>query len=287
MCAHTLALADGVTWSIAAADTPAAPFVDRLAAVMQLDRRPAQPDLAACRLLLATPEPSHPAPTAMPAAVHAVRRGAAVHWTLAPESDDDAWFFGQAVRLSALIGLRAQCCGGALVHAALALRPGAREASGILLAAAGGTGKSTAARRLPPPWHALCDDMALVVRDGAGRYWAHPWPTWSRFLDGGPGGSWPTAQAVRLTAIFFLEQARVDAAAPIGPGHAAAALVQSIAQASNQMTRGANCELLRALHLEWFEAAARLAHCIPCFVLQLTQDGTFWDALGQALDTTP
>ena len=37
-----------------------------------------------------------------------------------------------------------------------------------------------------PPWRSLCDDATLVVRDASGRYWAHPWPTWSRFytLDG-------------------------------------------------------------------------------------------------------
>ena len=65
--------------------------------------------------------------------------------------------------------------GGLPFHATLLEYQG----QGIILAAPGGTGKSTCSRRVPPPWRACCDDEVLVVKSPDGRYLAHPFPTWT------------------------------------------------------------------------------------------------------------
>lgn len=74
--------------------------------------------------------------------------------------------------------------GGLLLHGALA----ECKRQGVILAGPGTVGKTTASRRLRLPWHSLSDDATLVVRDRAGRFGAHPWPTWSRFMFGGSWG---------------------------------------------------------------------------------------------------
>jgi SynChlorMet cassette protein ScmC len=116
------------------------------------------------------------------------------------------------LRLALAIARGAQSRGGLLLHGAFATQ----TSDGILLAGPGSVGKRTASRRLPPPWRALCDDTSLVIRGPQGSYWAHPWPTWSRFfhqgIDPPPGGSWDVQQAVPLRAIFFLSQAPDDRA---------------------------------------------------------------------------
>jgi SynChlorMet cassette protein ScmC len=130
---------------------------------------------------------------------------------LSPPGEGDILTVGM-LRLALAIAREAQSRGGLLLHGALATR----TSGGILLAGPVNVGKSTASRRLPPPWRALCDDIALVIRGPQGSYWAHPWPTWSRFfhqgIDPPPGGSWDVQQAVPLRAIFFLSQAPDDRA---------------------------------------------------------------------------
>lgn len=292
MTKRYLTLRDGCAWQISASDDLAGRMVARLGGIMQLPAAKMQePDTR--QLILATSDKTNSLDDTMPAAVQAVRCGAPAHCDLElANADEDLWF-AQIMVFSTLFGVEAQRRGGALIHGALAARPdlGGRAdregLAGILLAAQGGTGKTTASNRLPPPWVSLCDDSTLVVRDEKGNYWAHPWPTWSRFLWGGKGGSWNTHDAVRLRAIFFLEQARLDQATPLGAGHAAASLVKAIEQASCLMTRGFDDALARALRLEWFEVACALARCLPSFHLELTLAGAFWQEIERCLQQEP
>lgn len=170
--------------------------------------------------------------------------------------------------------------GGVLLHGALAERDG----RGVLLAAPGGTGKTTASNRLPPPWRSLSDDMTLALRDAQGRWWAHPWPTWSRFLPGGPGGVWDVQHAIPLHAIFYLAQAPEERVEPIGAGQATAMLVQSAEQAAYfSLTRGLSIEESRALRQQSFDLLCALARAIPTFVLHLSLTGAFWVEIERAL----
>jgi len=184
------------------------------------------------------------------------------------------------MRLSLILAREAQARGGVLIHGALAERDG----MGVILAAPGGTGKTTASNRLPAPWRSLCDDTTLVVRDPQGNYWAHPWPTWSRFLNKGSGGTWDVQNAVPVKGIFFLAQAVEDRVERLGPGHAVSLLVECVGQASMSMASGLCKEELRALHLERFNNLCALARVVPAHVLHISLTGAFWQEIAQALE---
>jgi len=211
-----LTLADGTRLRIVAGDDLSRPAVDLLGRAMQLG--PAKGDE---RLIVAAvDESSGPQPSGSPQVC-----------ILRP-SNGDGDVTGQAVELSLAIARDVQSRGGVLVHGALAKRGG----YGVIMAAPGCTGKSTASRRLPLPWESLSDDATLVVQDAVGRYFAHPWPTWSLFWEGS-GGTWPTEKAVPLRAIFFLAQAPLEKVEPINRTVAAAMLMQSVEQVSRSMNR--------------------------------------------------
>lgn len=184
------------------------------------------------------------------------------------------------VRLSLIFAREAQTRGGVLIHGALAERNGV----GVILAAPGGTGKTTASNRLPTPWRSLCDDTTLLVRDPHGGYWAHPWPTWSRFLDGGPGGTWDVQSAVPVKGIFFLTQAVENRAERVGSGQAVSLLAECVRQASMFMPMGLFKEEVRALYLERFNNLCGVARVIPAYILRISLTGAFWREIEQALE---
>jgi SynChlorMet cassette protein ScmC len=173
----------------------------------------------------------------------------------------------------------AQTRGGVLVHGALAERNGA----GIILAGPGGVGKTTASRRLPPPWRSLCDDATLIVRDAREGYWAHPWPSWSRLLPGREGGVWPVQQAVPLRAIFFLAQAPADHVTVLPQAQAAGQLLETAEQLSWPMADGMSATAARGIRVQRFNNVCALAQVIPCYTLHVTLAGAFWLAMEDAL----
>jgi SynChlorMet cassette protein ScmC len=279
---HNLVLADGSRWEIAAGDAgdeEAAAIISQLGEAMQL------------RVTQGASEPHH----------HGNLRRLLVHVDahtsaadgfvpLASKNDGivvvcldpcDCWGgpYFNLVRLSLIFAREAQARGGVLIHGALAERDG----MGVILAAPGGTGKTTASDRLPAPWRSLCDDTALVVRDPQGNYWAHPWPTWSRFMDGGPGGTWDVQTAVPLKGIFVLARAVENRAERVGPGHAVSLLVECVGQVSTFMAPGLFKEELHALQLERFDNLCALARIIPVYVLHISLTGAFWQEIDQAL----
>jgi SynChlorMet cassette protein ScmC len=199
--------------------------------------------------------------------------------SLAHPGDDGVSISLQLLHAASAIALDAERRGGVLVHAALAERGG----EGVLLAGPGMAGKSTASRRLPPPWRSLCDDTTLIVRDPAGRYWAHPWPTWSRFISGGPGGSWQTERAVPLRAVFFLTQDEQDRAIPVGAGQAATLLVEVSEQVLALAQRHVRTEEVRALRLRRFDNLCALAKAVPCYELHLSLTSRFWEEMERVL----
>lgn len=196
-----------------------------------------------------------------------------------PHSDG---LYVQLVELSSIVAHDAQTRGGVLLHGALA----GRDGIGVILAAPGGTGKTTASDRLPATWRSLCDDATLVVRDSRGTYWAHPWPTWSRFLQGGSGGAWDVQNAVPLKGIFFLSQAVDDRVESVGAGHAVSLLVECAKQAPQLMARGLSKEETRALHLERFNNLCALARVVPAHVLRISLTGAFWQEIEQTLEAS-
>jgi SynChlorMet cassette protein ScmC len=187
--------------------------------------------------------------------------------------------FIQLVQVSLIIGQYAQAGGGLLLHGALAEKDG----FGVLLAGPGEVGKTTASRRLPHPWHSLSDDMTLIVHDSQGTYWAHPWPTWSRFLFNGPRRTWNVEKALPLRAIFFLEQAQEEDFETLGTAQAICLIIESAEQASRLMSRDAGKNVTRKLRLQRFDNICALTQAIPSLVLRLSSNGAFWHTMDKAL----
>ncbi len=181
---YNLILADGSHREIAAGGEQAISIVSQLGSAMQLSMAtgaiepPQRGNL--CRLLVQIDAHSSVADWYIPLVSE---NDGVVVCILRPYNHSDGLYI-QLMQLSLVIAREAQACGGVLIHGALAELDG----MGVILAAPGGTGKTTASNRLLAPWRSLCDDTTLVVRDAQGNYWAHPWPTWSCFLDGGTGG---------------------------------------------------------------------------------------------------
>jgi SynChlorMet cassette protein ScmC len=293
--AFTLALADGARWLIRAGDTGAARVVSALATAMQL--QPTGTSEAGERIpgreLLVTVRSERGAPPVN-------LRGPGPAICALPALTNDAMLTINMARVGLAIAREAQSHGGLLLHAALAEPPSALSeplppraggerggGGGIILAGPGTVGKSTASSRLPPPWCSLCDDTTLVVRDSQGRYWAHPWPTWSRFYsyndDPPPGGSWNVQRAIPLRAIFFLSQSLDDRTEPIHIPQATTMLMEAAQHVSSAMTRRLNLEHVHALHREQLAAAKALARAIPAYILHISLTGAFWEGIERVL----
>ncbi|MBN2537946.1 SynChlorMet cassette protein ScmC, partial [candidate division WOR-3 bacterium] len=225
-------LADGRRWLIRPLDERAAAVVVELGRVMRL-----KPGATGRELLVAVPGGDDWYPAA------GLETGGPVTCCVADPSNPDRLATGMD-RVAFLVAMDALARGGLLLHAALAEHRG----RGFLMAGPGTVGKSTASRRLPPPWSSLCDDTTLVVRDRAGRFWAHPWPTWSTFHIAGPADrSWEVERAVPLRAVFFISQAPADRLEPVTPTQATALTIESAVEVSREACRLADRRAARRL----------------------------------------
>ena len=167
---------------------------------------------------------------------------------------------------------RAMKKGGLPFHACLA----GREGAGVLLAAPGGGGKSTCARRLPPPWKVLCDDETLIVRDSRGRYFVHPFPTWSNFFWRREERTWDVQKPLPLLAIFFIKKGKRGEVISMGKGEAAARMYQAAQQVCLRNWRYFSAEDERGEKEKLFANSCQLAKKIPAFTLQVSLQGEFW-----------
>jgi len=172
------------------------------------------------------------------------------------------------------------CRGGVPFHGALLEHRG----QGVVLAAPGGTGKSTCSRRAPSPWQGRCDDEVLVVRDPSGRYLAHPFPTWTDYLWERAPNTWNVADAIPLAGLFFLEKSPEDEVIPLVGAKAAVAASQSAEQLiALQFLRCVTTEATREIRRTLFNNACTLARQIPAFRLRVTLTGKFWEKIEAAL----
>ncbi len=169
--------------------------------------------------------------------------------------------------------------GGIPFHAALLVR----NNKAVLLSGRGGTGKSTCARRAPPPWRALSDDECLIVADGRNGYRVHPLPTWSDYLLKRSAPVWAVGQAVRLVGIFFLKQAGVDEAIPLGSGEASMRAYEASRQVCQYSRMTREKEEMRAGNVQMLDNATRLVRTVPAFTLNFTLQGNFWEAIERGL----
>jgi SynChlorMet cassette protein ScmC len=169
--------------------------------------------------------------------------------------------------------------GGLPLHAAMV----AKDGKGILIAAAGGIGKSTCCRRILPPWEALCDDTTLVVLDGQNRFRAHPFPTWSNYLWKRAETTWDVQQHVPLAAILFLEQGPADEVITVGKGQASVLITEAATQVCQTGWRNILPQEQRIIKEAIFENACTIARRVPAFRLRATMHGRFWEEMEHAL----
>ena len=171
--------------------------------------------------------------------------------------------------------------GGVPFHSALIERNGA----GVVIAAPGGTGKTTCCSRIPPPWKALCDDDTVIVKSPEGRYVAHPFPTWSRYARGESPRSWEVERALPLEAIFFLERsAGRDGVSAI---RGAEAVVRASGMHSHMLPdvwSYLDVSEQREARGKFFRNTVDLVGAVPAFVMRATIDGRFWEEMEKALD---
>lgn len=243
--AFELTLADGTHWSIEVRDLEAAKIVELLGSAMMLQLGQGQG-----RRLLVEVDGRTPEAGKVPSA----KDQDPVVCVLTPPSNNEMLAI-QMMNLSLAIAREAQTRGGVLLHGALTEWNG----RGVILAGSGNEGKTTACSRLPVPWHSLCDDTTLAVKDLKGQYWAHPWPIWSLFYQNGPSGSWNVQHAVPLKAIFFLSQSSHDKVEPLNRAQAASMIMTSTQQVSRSMTRKCSDDEIQALYVDQMAAAEALA----------------------------
>ena len=278
-----LSLADGNTWGIVAGDERAAAIVSRLKDAMQLQHN----DTPTYRLFvfsngnnsyIISPHASLGHPMVIPRDLLTSDSENTFSCFVPPARNKDI-LANQLIRLSLYFVRETQRSGGFLLHGALAVKNG----GGVILSGPGRVGKTTASRRLPSSWRSLSDDATLVVRGEDGAYWAHPWPTWSYFMSGGPGGTWDVSHAVPLKAIFFLKQEQQDRVEPVTPGQAVCLLVELAEHTSWSMAHGQGRDVARKLRLQRFENICSLAKLITCYRLHMSLDGAFWEAIEQIM----
>jgi SynChlorMet cassette protein ScmC len=169
--------------------------------------------------------------------------------------------------------------GGMPIHAGLVCRDGVA----VLLAAPGGTGKSTCCRRIPPPWQAMSDDEALIIPTGTGSYHVHPFPTWSDYFYGRNERTWNSGSHLPLGGIFFVEQSPIDKAEPLMGGMAASKIFRSSMQAYNRCLVGMDIPTIRVNRANLFDNSCELAKKLPTFRLQVSLTGEFWKEIENVL----
>jgi SynChlorMet cassette protein ScmC len=174
---------------------------------------------------------------------------------------------------------KAQGRGGLPMHAALLELAG----KGILISAAGNTGKSTCCRRAPDDWKALCDDETLIVPGNGKVYRAHPFPTWSDYLWRNSKKSWQVESSAPLSAIFFLEQDEANETLPVGKGEEAALITQSANQVCEKFWRRSD-QATRTMQVKsLFDNACALAKSVPAYKLRASLHGRFWEEIERVL----
>lgn len=294
---YLLRLADGQGWEIIAGNG-AEPWVGKLASIMQLAycEPDGYPKLVFMRKSLERDWWRDPVSRLAPAvAKNLPEKGWVAHdlislhlWAhdevpdvlceMGDEEDHDLDIVRMWLSLAPVYD-RTLELGGLPLHAALVEGKG----MGVLLAAPGGTGKSTCCRRIPLPWKALCDDLSLMVQDEDEHYRVHPFPTWSNYLWKYSKGTWDVQQHLPLSAMFFLEQWEHDEVEELGQGQASVLITESAQQVCQTAWRNLIPAEERRLKEKLFENACRLARTIPTFKLRVSLKGRFWEEMEKVL----
>ena len=158
--------------------------------------------------------------------------------------------------------------------------------NGIIISGPSGVGKSTAARRLPPPWRVASDDCLLVTRTPDG-FFAQPVPTWSiYFAKSAPPRIYDSKEILPLRGVYLLDRG-ADYAEQLNKLQATVGFTKSICDMTG-ISFGHNPPPEAA---GWYKialnAGLQLVDSVPCYHLFATLHGRFWDALESTLEANP
>lgn len=157
------------------------------------------------------------------------------------------------------------------------------KGKGILLAAQGGGGKSTACRLLPSKWNVLCDDEAMIVKNNGSGYNVHPMPTWSELFVKGNIRRYDFNKKVKLCAIFFLEQS-LDNVVNILPFRDSILPISHYAAQIIIKYRGHwPYKELYEIRKNIFLNASDIAKNVPAFKLKFNINKRFWEKIEQVI----
>ena len=116
----------------------------------------------------------------------------------------------------------------------------------------------------------------MIVRDSMGRYFVHPFPTWSNFFWRRENRTWNVQEYISLSAVFFIKKGKKDEVIPMGRGEAAARMYQAAQQVCLRNWRYFSAEEERGEKEKLFANSCRLAQKIPAFTLYVSLKGQFW-----------
>jgi len=280
---YFLNLADRSSWEIFGCNAYGRRLAAGLAAAMELDALPARTHSPRARIPQAENRSLLIRGQELPALWKRLpqEKNRRVVCNVGPVGVGDI-FAVHLLNISQLLASYCEAKGGLLLHAALVCK----EKSGIVLLGESGSGKTTASRRIPPPWRSCCDDYTLIVRDANGLYWAHPWPTWSLFFQQGPGGSWPTREALPLRAIFLLQPAADEGWIAMSNSQKIEAVLAAVEQATWSTIMNLEKKQRRSIRMHRLQNSIALAKAVPGYHLRLTLNGKFWEAMEKALAAT-
>ena len=156
-----------------------------------------------------------------------------------------------------------------MVHGALMERNG----RGVLLCGPSGIGKSTTARRMADEgFDVHADDCFLLRRDGNGKYWARPLPTWSIYLFGKEAlVECDARREFPISRLFILGRCE-ERYTPLEPRMALLGCANAFTDMVKWHVFRYPDELAAALTERALEAAERVTSELPCGALQLTLD---------------
>ena len=155
---------------------------------------------------------------------------------------------------------------------------------GILIAASGGTGKSTCYNRLPAYWQPLSDDNALILRDSNNNFRVHPMPTWSDHLWNRKHSTFKTSYSVPLHGIFFLEQAPHDKVKKIARTDSIRKLFESTKQIWESYWERIEKNDKINMTKKLFDTVFDITNKIPCYRLSATLHGEFWKEIEKVIE---
>ena len=95
--------------------------------------------------------------------------------------------------------------------------------------------------------------------------------------------TWNTGCSTPLSAVFFLEQAKADEVLQIGNGEAAFSMNRSACQVFGLFWNQASEESKSDCRRRIFLNACEVAHKVPAFLLRVTLNGNFWEAVEEAI----